>query len=262
MQLEDKKIGPILMVRPLERRIDASSASDFKGKLLDRIQEGNESIILDLSEVDFLDSSALGAIVSSMKSVGNKGDFVICGVRDAVQNLFTLTRMNKIFQVFGSSDEAVATISARRGVSADTEGVKVLRLALASQISNVSLVGQALNGIVSANGLSAIASQIEVCVVEALTAIIEQAYGGAPAHEIEVLIFVSGDRLTLQVCDSGKNLSAKDAAGLNAPTDQTDTPSEKNMGLFIIKSVMDDVRYKSSAGKNVLTMSKKIDPGV
>lgn len=111
MQLEDKKIEGILIVRPLEKRIDASSATDFKGKMVDWINSGNSRIVLDLSGVDFIDSSGLGAIVSSLKTIGTNGDLVICGLRDTVMSLFRLTRMNRVFQIFASEEEALSALS-------------------------------------------------------------------------------------------------------------------------------------------------------
>ncbi len=111
MQLEDKKIGNVLIVKPLEKRIDASSATDFKGKMVDWVNGGNNRIVLNLSLVDFIDSSGLGAIVSSLKTIGNNGDLVICGVRDTVMSLFRLTRMNRVFQIFVSEEEALSALA-------------------------------------------------------------------------------------------------------------------------------------------------------
>lgn len=111
MQLEDKKIGNVLIVKPLEKRIDASSATDFKGKMVDWVNGGNNRIVLNLSVVDFIDSSGLGAIVSSLKTIGNSGDLVICGVRDTVMSLLRLTRMNRVFQIFVSEEEALGALA-------------------------------------------------------------------------------------------------------------------------------------------------------
>jgi anti-sigma B factor antagonist len=113
MQINEKRIGEILVVRPLEKRIDASVSTGFKGIMIDWINNGNKQIVLDLSEVEFIDSSGLGAIVSSLKTIGNEGDLVICRIRETVMNLFRLTRMNRVFQIFSSEDEAVKALSNR-----------------------------------------------------------------------------------------------------------------------------------------------------
>ena len=111
MQILEKKFGNILLVKPAEKRIDASAATDFKGKMIDRINAGNKRIVLDLAGVDFIDSSGLGAIVSSLKAIGNDGDLAICRINETVMTLFRLTRMNRVFQIFSTEEEAVKSLS-------------------------------------------------------------------------------------------------------------------------------------------------------
>ena len=111
MQIQDSKVDDILIVQPMEKRIDASVSTEFKGKLVDWINAGNTRIVLDLSNVDFIDSSGLGAIVSSLKTIGNGGDLVICGIKETVMSLFKLTRMNRVFQIFQTQLEAIETLS-------------------------------------------------------------------------------------------------------------------------------------------------------
>jgi anti-sigma B factor antagonist len=111
MIFEDKMMGEILTVKPLGRRIDASSSTNLKGHMVDWITEGKKHIVLDLSGVDFIDSSGLVAIVSALKMIGPGGDLVICGMSEAVMNLFRLTRMNRVFQIFPSREAAVHALS-------------------------------------------------------------------------------------------------------------------------------------------------------
>ena len=107
MKAEDKKIGDILVVTPIENRFDVSLATDFKSQMADWVSEGNDRILLDLSHVDFVDSSGLGAILSSLKTLGKDGDLVICCINDNVKSLFELTRMYRVLQIFSSQEEAL-----------------------------------------------------------------------------------------------------------------------------------------------------------
>ncbi|MEI6313603.1 MAG: STAS domain-containing protein [Syntrophus sp. (in: bacteria)] len=111
MRIEESRIGDVLVVKPMDRRIDASSAAAFKALLNDRIQGGQQRIVLNLSEVDFIDSTGLGAIVSSLKSMGEFGDLVISNPRETVMSLFRLTRMNRVFNILPSEEEALASLS-------------------------------------------------------------------------------------------------------------------------------------------------------
>jgi anti-sigma B factor antagonist len=111
MIFENKMMGEILAVKPLGNRIDASASTNFKGYMQDWINEGRRLIVLDLAAVDFIDSSGLVAIVSVLKMIGPGGELVICGMSEEVMNLFRLTRMNRVFQIFDSREAAVNALS-------------------------------------------------------------------------------------------------------------------------------------------------------
>jgi anti-sigma B factor antagonist len=110
MKLEDTKCGNALIVRLLEARLDAAAAPHFKASIASLIQAGEETILLDLSEVDFIDSSGLGALVSLLKRMSPAGRLAVCGLRSAAFNMFRLTRMDKVFPIFPSRAEALTAL--------------------------------------------------------------------------------------------------------------------------------------------------------
>ena len=63
-----------------ETRIDAAAAIQFKDAMRTETEEGPDRVILDLSIVDFIDSSGLGAIVASMKQMGRDRRFDLAGL--------------------------------------------------------------------------------------------------------------------------------------------------------------------------------------
>lgn len=111
MQVEAKKAPEALVVKVLEPRLDAREAVDFKTKMAECINSGHHIIVLNLAEVRFIDSSGLGAIVSTLKLLGRDGNLVLCGVTDPVMSLFKLTRMDRVFQMFASESDALATLA-------------------------------------------------------------------------------------------------------------------------------------------------------
>ncbi|RDI62031.1 STAS domain-containing protein [Microvirga subterranea] len=102
----------VLVVHVGEKRVDASKAPLFKDEMTKCIESGQNQLVLDLSGVDFVDSSGLGAIVSCLKRLGPRGNLAIAGAKGAVSRLFTLTRMDKVFTLHDSVDAAVAQLSA------------------------------------------------------------------------------------------------------------------------------------------------------
>ncbi len=111
MNLEQIKEGNVLVVRVRENRIDAHLAPDLKQHLGDLIGSGDNYLVLDLAEVEFVDSSGLSAIVSAMKLLDGRGDIVLCQAQPAVTSLFKLTRLDRIFRIYPDSAGAIAAVS-------------------------------------------------------------------------------------------------------------------------------------------------------
>lgn len=115
MQLDQRTVDHALIVTPLEDRLDARIAADFKERMIELIASGHTKIVLDLSQIEFIDSSGLGAIVSSLKRMGGQGELVVCGLQETTMTLFKLTRMDRVFQVFESEQQAVSALSDDKG---------------------------------------------------------------------------------------------------------------------------------------------------
>ena len=111
MRLEIRKSGKVTVVKSLENRMDAKVAVDFKTEIGRIVDEGDRWIVFDVSEITFVDSSGLGAIVSSLKMVGKEGDLVIAGAGETVLSLFKLTRMDRVFHMFATEKEAVDALA-------------------------------------------------------------------------------------------------------------------------------------------------------
>lgn len=113
MRIESRTEGDVTVLQVKDRRIDARSAPDLKQKIGSYIGEGAQWLVLDLGEVDFVDSSGLGAIVSALKMLGRSGDLVISRAQEPVKALFKLTRMDKVFRMFDGIEEAQQALAAR-----------------------------------------------------------------------------------------------------------------------------------------------------
>ncbi|GHF34260.1 STAS domain-containing protein [Seohaeicola zhoushanensis] len=89
-------------------RIDAALAIRFKEDMRAKTGEGPERVILDLSCVDFIDSSGLGAIVAAMKQMGGARRLDLAGLTETVDKVFRLTRMDTVFCLYPSLEDALA----------------------------------------------------------------------------------------------------------------------------------------------------------
>lgn len=110
MNITEDRSGGICVLRPKLARLDASVASALRDALIERISRGEQTIILDLGEVTFMDSSALGALIAAAKRLGPTGTIAIAAMAAPVAKLFTLTRMDRVFLVKASVQDAVKAL--------------------------------------------------------------------------------------------------------------------------------------------------------
>ncbi|GJM20933.1 MAG: anti-sigma factor antagonist [Planctomycetota bacterium] len=110
MHIETNNHGDVLVVKLFESRLDSYVATDFRDAMDGFISQGSERIVLDLSKVEFVDSSGLGAIVTTQKRLGRARDLVICGPCETVMRLFKLARLDKIFQIVNTEDQALTVL--------------------------------------------------------------------------------------------------------------------------------------------------------
>jgi anti-sigma B factor antagonist len=61
-----------------------------------------------MSQVSFIDSSGLGAVVSVLKHMGSQGKFHLVSVTPAVMAVLRLTRMDRVFKIFSTRQDALA----------------------------------------------------------------------------------------------------------------------------------------------------------
>ncbi len=95
----------IAILTVVASRLDASIAPELKKVVAGIVGDGTTRLVLDLEKVDFMDSSGLGAVISSFKLTGQKGEFVICNMSEAVAEIFSLTHMDRLFEIYPSVDE-------------------------------------------------------------------------------------------------------------------------------------------------------------
>ena len=102
--------NPETAVIALEGEVDIYSAPQFKEALLTGIDDGATTIIVDLAHVTFIDSTALGVLVSGAKRVRPKnGHLDIVCVDENITRIFEITGLDRIFGIFATREEALTS---------------------------------------------------------------------------------------------------------------------------------------------------------
>jgi anti-anti-sigma factor len=109
MNVEFTKKGDIGVVSIFGRLI-VSNAKVFK-ESFEEITEKANFVVLDLSEMEYIDSMGLGSIISLYKALQElDGDLCIANLQSKPKTLFQITKVYLIFDVFETLDEALASM--------------------------------------------------------------------------------------------------------------------------------------------------------
>jgi len=107
MSFRINKENGLLIVTVNEKRATVDIADKLKQELNRHFSDGADNVIVDLSAVEFIDSSFLGVLVAGLKKATLvNGDLKICGLQPQVENIFELTRLYQIYDIFDSLEEA------------------------------------------------------------------------------------------------------------------------------------------------------------
>lgn len=93
-------------------RATLQEAEELKLNVIERMSEGYKKFIIDLTSVEFLDSTFLGVIVNSLKKVAKlNGDLKLVGFQPAVRSMFELTRLFRVFESYSNLQDAIKSFN-------------------------------------------------------------------------------------------------------------------------------------------------------
>jgi len=101
VELADKKILDEKMIAEIGEALYALVA-----------QAPTPKMVLDFAKVAHMSSSALGMLITLHKRVREKGGHLrLCNISPAIYEVFVITRLNEVFHICASRDEAVADVA-------------------------------------------------------------------------------------------------------------------------------------------------------
>lgn len=107
MEFQVREISNVDILVPVGR-IDASCSSEVRDRMALMVQRGSRRMVIDLSEVHFIDSSGLGMLVSGLRLAKKTGGALKLAALNAdLKHLFECTRLDRLFEIFADVDQAV-----------------------------------------------------------------------------------------------------------------------------------------------------------
>ena len=88
--------------------VDVYTAPKLREKLVELVGDGHHRLIVDMTKVEFLDSTGLGVLVGGLKRVrSHEGSLALVCDQERILKIFRITGLTKVFPIYDSLDEAL-----------------------------------------------------------------------------------------------------------------------------------------------------------
>lgn len=112
INIQSEKTPDGIAVITIAGELDLYTAPRLKENLLSALEDGVLRIVVDMTGVHFIDSSALGVLIGGVKRLKPKGGkLVLVSVDENVNWIFQITGLNSVFDIYSTRDEALAGVT-------------------------------------------------------------------------------------------------------------------------------------------------------
>ena len=107
MKFDVSKNTQHTIIKVRERKLDVSVSPELKGEFILLCRPTLKSLVVDLTDVEFCDSSGLSALLIAERQMrGHGGKVILVGVHKKVMALLKISQLDRVFQIFDSVAKA------------------------------------------------------------------------------------------------------------------------------------------------------------
>jgi anti-sigma B factor antagonist len=108
MEMQERTVGDVTVLDLKGKLLMGETDEALRQKIKDLSESGKTKILLNLSEVPYMDSAGLGGLVSCYTTVNNKkGKLKLVGLTSRLQDLLSITKLLTVFETFDSEEDAL-----------------------------------------------------------------------------------------------------------------------------------------------------------
>ena len=109
MSFSVKKDARGVVIVGVDGQLIVGNRQELKQQVLDALESGAKKFVVDFTRTGYIDSSGLGVLVSLSKKIREQGgDLRLAGLNEDLQTLFELTKLDTLFSILRTPEEAVA----------------------------------------------------------------------------------------------------------------------------------------------------------
>jgi anti-sigma B factor antagonist len=116
MEFQTKTEGKVLVIKPLVKKITSLNSGEFRDDVQKMIDGGSTNIIINMSSVEYMDSSGLGSIATIFKYLEDKAKLrsvsyrmALCSLQTSVVSIYSIFHMAAFIPYYGDEAEALNT---------------------------------------------------------------------------------------------------------------------------------------------------------
>ena len=107
MKLNTREENSVAILEPKGKIMGGPDATVLHDTLHDYIKQGKKKVVIDLAEVDWMNSTGLGILISGLTTLrNNQGELKLANITEKIESLLTITKLITVFETFDSVEEA------------------------------------------------------------------------------------------------------------------------------------------------------------
>ena len=107
-----KRLDGVVVLAPHGYLVGGEETDELQQLIQDLANEGNSALVINLADTEFINSWALGVLIGGHVNYSKRAARMkLCNVAQKINNLFVITRLSSVFEVYDSEERAVASFS-------------------------------------------------------------------------------------------------------------------------------------------------------
>jgi len=115
--MKERQVGDVVVLSPRGYLTGGDETEELELKIKSLSDGGNKHLVINLGETQHLNSTALGVLISAHSNyVRRGGQMKLCAVDKRIENIFVITKLSLVFDVYKSEEQAIASFAERESV--------------------------------------------------------------------------------------------------------------------------------------------------
>ena len=108
MSLEVRTVGDVTVLTPKGMLLGGKETDELQAKIKELAEAGNKKLLINLGQTTFMNSVSLGVLIAGHSNYAKRtAKMKLCAVDKKIQNIFVVTKLSLVFDVYDSEDEAL-----------------------------------------------------------------------------------------------------------------------------------------------------------